>query len=164
MRQHYCSHVASVAIIRAGLPATTTPLGTSAVTTLAAAIIELLPIVAPARIVAPLPIHTWSPMVTGADRGRGRPAMTSSWILPSMMLVFHDMEHPDPDLNIVKAGQGGAVVYISSRPNRQVSAVVDEHTHPSEDLHGSLNCKVRVLSYVDRAGSRCEVRESKEEE
>src|SRR6185437_3451401 len=70
---------------------------------------------------------------------------------------------PGSDLNVVKTGQGGAVVNVSSRPDLQVSTVVDEHADAPEYLHGSLNRKVRILSYVDRTGTRREVGESKEE-
>jgi hypothetical protein len=52
-------------MIRAGLPATTTPAGTSRRTTLPAPTTLPSPIVTPASTMAPPPIHTPSPMRIG---------------------------------------------------------------------------------------------------
>lgn len=52
-------------MIFAGFPPTTTFAGTLFVTTAPDAMTALSPIVTPGLIIAPPPIHTWFPMVTG---------------------------------------------------------------------------------------------------
>src|ERR1019366_394837 len=81
-----------------GLPARRALLGTSRGTTRRAATTAPSPIVTPARTVAPVPIHTWSPMVTPCERGRGIPSTVSSWAFVSRMLAFHEIAHPEPIL------------------------------------------------------------------
>ena len=52
-------------MILAGAPPTRQPLGTDFVTTAPAATTESRPIVTPFSIIAFLPIHTWSSIITG---------------------------------------------------------------------------------------------------
>src|SRR5699024_5299553 len=63
--QSYSSPHSISLIILAGLPPTTTLLGTAFVTTAPDAITALFPIVIPGLIIAPPPIHTLFPMVIG---------------------------------------------------------------------------------------------------
>jgi hypothetical protein len=51
--------------MRAGLPATAAPSGTSRVTTLPAPTMALSPMRTPGRMIAPPPIQTLQPMLTG---------------------------------------------------------------------------------------------------
>ncbi len=67
---------------RQGLPAAITPAGTSFVTTLPAPITEPAPTVTPGHRIAPPPIQTSSPIVTGAadSSPRARVVTSSGWV------------------------------------------------------------------------------------
>src|SRR5438128_2496522 len=65
-RRRQCGYpLAPAATMRAGLPLTVAPTGTSRVTTLPAPITALSAIVTPGRIIAPPPIHTSRPIRIG---------------------------------------------------------------------------------------------------